>query len=391
MVTAKPDLAGKVARYAATFHDTLGYRHHVASPLGAWLLLALCAPAAAGADAQTLTRLLGGEGGESARQAAGLLAVPHPLVAAAAAVWSQPGVVDGNWLAGLPTAVDQGEVPGQQYLDQWADDHTFGLIKRFPLRVAAAVDLLIATALATKVSWAHPFDLAPGAALGESSAWAGQVAQVLRSPAHPAHSAFIASTESGDLAVHVARAAGGLLVASVIAEPDVTPAEVMAHAHRIAIATATGQQVPRRSLFDLPVGTGPLWTLAEERSGGPPGERCVAVLPAWSADSQHDLKDPALGFAAAAAGLKAGRAWDARQAAMAKYTRTGFEAAAITMLVGMMAARPRTRRGRVAELRFGHPYAVVAVTEGEMTAGAFGPWHGIPVFSAWVAAPSEAG
>jgi hypothetical protein len=390
MVTAKRSLAGKVARYAATFHDTIGYRHQVASPLGAWLLLALCAPAATGADAHTLTRLLGGGAAESAGQAAELLAVPHPLVAAAAAVWSQPGAVDGNWLGGLPATVEQGEIPGQKYLDQWADDHTFGLIKKFPLRVAATIELLIATALATKVSWAHPFDLAPGTALGESSAWAGQLARVLRSPAHPAHSAFIASTDSGDLAVHVARAAGGLLVTSVIAEPDVAPAEVMAQAHRIAIATATNQQVPRRSLFDLPAGTGPLWTLAEERSGGPSGERCVAVLPTWSADSQHDLEDPALGFAAAAAGLKASRAWAARQAAMASYTRTGFEAAAITTLVGMMAARPRTRRGRVAELRFGHPYAVVAVTEGQMTAGAFGPWHGIPAFSAWVAAPSEA-
>ena len=87
----------------------------------------------------------------------------------------------------------------------------------------------------------------------------------------------------------------------------------------------------------------------------------AAVLPAWSARSQQDLSDPSLGFAAAS-----------------KPTRL-YRAIA-------MAARP-SRPGliRAAELRFGHPYAVVAVAAGD------GPWHGLPVFSAWVAQPEDAG
>ncbi len=215
---------------------------------------------------------------------------------------------------------------------------------------------------------------------------------MLKSPKDPTHSAFIAVTDqAGDVAVHVARAAGGLLVASVIAAPEVAPAQVMAQAHRIAIATALNQAVPRRSLFDLPIGSGPLWTVREERSAGNAGERCVAILPAWSADSQHDLKDPRLGFAAAASALRAGDDWDARQAAMAKYSRTGFEAAAVTAVMRLTAAMPRMGLSRVADLRFGHPYAVVAVTAGELRDDvAPGPWHGVPVFSAWVAEPSEA-
>ncbi|MCI4061131.1 hypothetical protein MRQ36_00505 [Micromonospora sp. R77] len=43
---------------------------------------------------------------------------------------------------------------------------------------------------------------------------------------------------------------------------------------------------------------------------------------------------------------------------------------------------------RTAELRFGHPYAVVAVATDERRDGA-GVWHGVPVFSAWVATPQE--
>jgi len=157
--------------------------------------------------------------------------------------------------------------------------------------------------------------------------------------------------------------------------------------------------VTRRSLFDLPLGEGPLWTITEQTGPVKPAsgreERCTAVLPAWSAHSQQDLSDPSLGFAAAAAALAPGDPWQARQAAMARYNRVGFEAAAVTGLAIAMAARP-SRPGliRAAELRFGHPFAVVAVAAGEPGRGGAadrGPWYGLPVFSAWVAQPEDAG
>lgn len=49
---------------------------------------------------------------------------------------------------------------------------------------------------------------------------------------------------------------------------------------------------------------------------------------------------------------------------------------------------------REAELRFGHPYAVVAVaSQYVVRAGSEysepGPWHGVPVFSAWVSEPED--
>ena len=67
--------------------------------------------------------------------------------------------------------------------------------------------------------------------------------------------------------------------------------------------------------------------------------------------------------------------------------RVGFEAAAVTGLAVAMAMRvPRTGLIRTAELRFGHPFAVVAVPAGDP-----GPWRGLPVFSAWVAQPEDAG
>lgn len=395
MATARTDQASLIARYAGTFHDVIGGGHHVASPLGAWLLLALCAPAARGAEADALAGVLGGGADEVAAVAAEMLAAPHPLVAAAAAVWSRPGAAGERWLAGLPSAVATGDIPGQDNLDRWARDHTFGLIEKFPLQVDDAVYLLLATALATKVSWDRPFDLVPGSALGESSPWVKDLRHVLRSPNHPGHSAFITATpQAGDVAVHVGHAQGGLLVASVIAAAGVASADVLAAAHSIATACARGEPLARRRLSDLPEGDTPLWSVRDQRSAGEFGERCFAVLPAWSATDSYDLSDRRLGFEAAARALGGGDPWEARQAATASYSRTGFEAAAVTAMAIRLAMMPRGGVLRTVELRFGHPYAVVAVTVDDAASrggsARRGPWDGVPVFSAWVAEPRDA-
>jgi hypothetical protein len=396
VVTSKTDVASAVARYADIFHDVIGDGHHVASPLGAWLLLALCAPAASGEQAATLADVLGAGAGEVSASASALLANPHPLVAAAAAVWSRPDAVDPRWLAGLPPSVERGDIPDQSELDRWARERTFGLIEKFPLLISAQVYLLLATALATKVSWECPFDLVAGTELGQSSPWSGRLARALRSPRHPGHSAFIAATESvGDVAVHVGRARGGLMVVSVIAAAGVARADVLAAAHRIAIASARGQPVPRRPLSELAAGDSPLWSVRDESSVDGPGERCQAVLPAWTATDETDLSDPRLGFAAAAAALGRGDPWLARQAVTASYSKVGFQAAAVSAMAVRMAMMPRRGVLRTVELRFGHPYAVIAVTANDAAPGARGPaapeaWQGIPVFSAWVANPISA-
>jgi hypothetical protein len=386
------DVAAPLAAYARRFHAQAGARHHVGSPLGAWLLLALCAPASDGETRNILNALLGAESGSAADLVAVLLADPHPLVPVGAGAWYQEppaGDVLARWLAGLPPEVERGPLVGQAELDAWASRHTAGLIDRFPLD-DPSIWLLAATVIATKVSWERPFDLAPASALGPSSPWAGLLHQVLRTPDGPGHEQFVAATEAaGDVAVHTARARGGLQVTSVAAAPAVPEADVIAAAYDVAPALATGGPVTRRSLFDLPLGEGPLWAIGEQtgtvKALGGRQERCTAVLPAWSARSQHNLAAPGLGFTEAMAALAPGEPWRAGQSAMARYGRVGFEAAAVSATaVSMAMTTPRRGLIRTAELRFGHPYAVVAVTLG-------GPWHGLPVFSAWVADPENAG
>jgi hypothetical protein len=399
------DVAVPLAGYARRLHALAGPRHHVASPLGAWLLLALCAPASQGETRESLNGVLGCDGADAAELAAGLLAAPHPVVPAAAGVWHRHTTSEtlARWLGGLPPQVETGPLTSQAALDDWARRHTFDLIERFPIDIGPSVYLVIATALATRVSWERPFDLAPASALGPTSPWAAELSQVLRTPEGPDleqgpdHEQFVAATQAaGDVAVHAAVAQDGLLVASVAADPDVPAGDVLAAAYELAPALVTGGSVARRSLFDLPLGDGPLWAISERaapiKSGAPREERCTAVLPAWTAHSEHDLADPGLGFAAAAHALAPGDPWEAKQAAMARYSRAGFEAAAVTGLAVALAMRvPRTGLVRTAELRFGHPYAVVAVTVDSRTGSRPpGPWHGLPVFSAWVAAPEDA-
>jgi len=53
------DLAALVCRYADRFAALGGGEHHVGSPLGAWLVLALAAPAATGDLAEQITDALG--------------------------------------------------------------------------------------------------------------------------------------------------------------------------------------------------------------------------------------------------------------------------------------------------------------------------------------------
>jgi hypothetical protein len=398
MTSAPSQLPGWIAAYAARLHAAVGSGHQVASPLGAWLLLALAAPASTGADRDSLTEVLGCDPDAAAGIAAALLADPHPLVASAVAAWTAAGARLGpafeRWRSELPPRVSTGDLPGAADRDAWARQNTFGLIERFPVQDSDDLVLVLASALATKVSWMVPFELAPAASLGTGSPWAGRLSRVLRTPAQSGggHVQYIAVTpDAGDVIVHVATAAGGLLVISAGAAPGVPAGPVLAAAHRLGIRHAAGAHAERRSLSELPLGDGPLWRLREVTA---PADTCIAVLPAWSASSKHKLTDPQLGFAAVSRSLvPRARRWDAAQAAMARYSRTGFEAAAVTGFAITSAARaPATRRE--AELRFAYPYAVVAVTTdggaGTPDAGARGPWHGLPVFSAWVSHPEDA-
>jgi hypothetical protein len=406
------ELWDPLAGYAQRLHTVIGDEHHVASPLGAWLLLALCAPASTGASRDELAGILGMDAMRAATAAAALLDNPHPLVPSATAMWHRPGYDIGGlsrWKATLPRATEVGPLPDQASLDAWAREHTLGLIERFPLQMSPAVVLALASALATRVSWEEPFEVVPAGELGPHSSWAGRLTRALRTP-EQGHTSYIATTErAGDVIVHVARAKSGrsrldeagLSVVSIAAAPDVKPADVLAAAYQLGPAAIGERPAGRRSLFDLPLGEDRLWTVREEpvltRAADGREQQHRAVLPCWSATSDHDLSADELGFPAAAQVLATlldtRLEFEARQTAMARYGRYGFEAAAVSGFLTIDSA-PEPGVARIAELRFGHPYAVIAVAtdtryDTDRQRVVTGPWHGVPVFSAWVSEPED--
>ena len=408
-------LAEAIAGYARRVHGTIGPVHHVASPLGAWLVLALAARTASGPVRADLAPILGMDPEEAVRFATDLLADPHPLVRAAASAWRGPaGRTDrvAAWLRGLPAPVATGDVDRQDTLDRWAAEQTDGLIDRFPVTIDRATMVVLASALATRINWRTAFETATADNLGPHREW--RVPEVLRAKRDVAggHDAAIARTaDAGDVAVHVAdaetgdvdakgadakgadakgagaRAEGaGLRVVSVAAAPQVPADTALDVAHRIAATVGQGKPIPdTRSLFDLPLGEAPLWILHEERMPSGRQEKHEVYLPAWTARSDHDLAPPELGLSQAGheLGVMLGEprpAVQARQVAMARFGRRGFAAAAVSaVMVSRTAVTERTGKRRIARLLFAHPYAVVAVATGP------GPWAGLPVFSAWVA------
>ncbi len=151
----------------------------VCSPLGVWLLLAACASAAGGED----RRSLGCPADEAAELLAAFMATPPPGLKAALALWvsvRDAGQEVRDWARSLPSALETGAIPTQEEADAWAKRTTDGLIDRFPMQIDARTRLVLASALATKVSWSVPLDVVPAAEhLGESSPWRGQVEHVL--------------------------------------------------------------------------------------------------------------------------------------------------------------------------------------------------------------------
>jgi hypothetical protein len=406
------DWVSALGRYAERLHARAGPGHHVVSPLGAWMVVAVCAALASEEqDRRELAGVLGTDPVSAAAFAAGLLADPHPLVAAGAGVWVRPARETTRikqWLSELPAVVDTGDIPTQEEIDRWTAERTLGLIERFPIQLTPDVVCLLASALATRVSWAVPFDVVDAAALGPGP-WSTRLQRVLRPPrGDPRHRQYLAATDrAGTVGVHLTGARGGLLVGSVIAaDPAVPAGDVLAVAEEIVTAEARQPgSVARLSLFDLPLGDGAVWSIVEDQADttAPDGleEQVICVLPAWSARTDLDLGgDAALGFAAAARviaeALELGDwPYDARQAAMARYSAVGFEAAAVTGLAVLTSARmSRPGRRRVATVRFGHPFAVVATAFDDRRADHASPvpsaWHGLPVFSAWVSEPADA-
>ncbi|MGH2893248.1 MAG: serpin family protein, partial [Solirubrobacteraceae bacterium] len=230
----------------------------VSSALGVWLLLAACASAAQGSDRAALEEALGCSAEDAAGLLAAFMAAPPPALEAALAVWvavDDATVELASWEQRLPRQVESGSMPSQAEADAWAERETLGLIRNFPLEIDELTRIVLASALATKVSWEVPFGVVPAAEhLGRSSPWRSSLARLLWD-GRPDERAMIARTGSaGVVAVQVAVAREDLTVVSVSGAPEVDRASVLAGAYEVAAAVGGDGDWGRLacSLYDLP-------------------------------------------------------------------------------------------------------------------------------------------
>ena len=411
MTLTRRSVAEAVERYAPVVHGLAPADHHVASPLGAWLVLALAAFADDGRDPQAREQLeaaLGCSLPDAADAATTLLDRPHPAVTAAAALWwsvSIEGPALAAYAESLPARATRERVRNQQQLDDWAREHSLGMIERFPLTLDPTVVLVLASALATRVRWIDPFDAVPASALAAPGGrFSGRVARALRSTdSHDVR--LVATRAAGLVGAHVAASGDGLAVVSVLPGPDVDRATGLAAAYEVAGAL-DGDRIHRHvSLYDVPLGPSELGEVDEDRvegKGSKDLEAGVAVLPSWTARSELNLvRDPAAGFHAAGrllGNVAPSADVDARQVAVATYGREGFEGAAVTGMALLASwSAPRELRRRTLVLRFDRPYAAVAVAvpppvgphEADGAESPYRAWFGLPVFGAWITEPAE--
>jgi hypothetical protein len=379
------DAASLVGAYTRRFQKHFGDRVPATSAFGAWLLLALLAPAAVGERRVEIEKSLGCDAETAFAAAETLLTQPHPALACASAMWSHPDDLNAlyrSWAATLPSVVQTGPVPAQEDADAWASVNTANMVEAFPITLTPDTVLVLASAVATQVTWETPYDVVPSGRLG------GQFGERGLGALTGSGTSWLASTAAAGLVgVHQASANEGVGVLSVIADPAVPAAAVHDAALEILAAVDRGHDGAGRGglalhLSDVPLGDGHAWTL-EEVDGF--GDRLSAVLPAWRAEPDPFNIAAAPGFPAALwtalSMLHDPLDASARQSVFAEYTAAGFRAAAVTAVAMRAAGVPQMRRVRVGELRFARPYATVAYTVDKAPGGT---WSGVPVFSTWV-------
>ncbi|WP_406231090.1 serpin family protein [Nocardia sp. NBC_01009] len=356
-----------------------GAADFVVSGAGVWPLLALLAAAAEGAARSELETAIGVSAEVATTAALDLL---HTLadaedVSAALGLWVRDDLpLHENWTRRLPTGtIDRlGE---QQVLDEWARRHTGGLIEKFPLRIERDTVLVLATALAAKTTWEAPFtatELAP-----ETGPWQGRRGPGLQRVTNRLTDAAILEgsqpvtrvvvTGTADVDVHL------LLGAA-------TPGDVIA----TGLGAMTGA-VPIRT--DLPAGTTGPGLAVRTHTGRSRRDLLEVRLPPFEIRSTHNLRaQPELFGLTAATDSTHGHFPDispdplyvaqGAQEVLARFTRTGFEAAAITAItMARAAALLPERLVTTISVAFDHPFGFIAVHRPT----------GLAVVAGWVAEP----
>lgn len=368
-----------ISNFSETFHKEYD-GHRVASPLGAWMLLAYVA-AEHPKPSEKLIKSLGCSPAEAKEILVTLLNDTPDVLATAVSAWVNPSATDfpsvKNWVDSTQGVGDvEMKIPDKEELDEWAKENSLGLITDFPLDIEPDRFVsLFATLLATKIDWKTPFEVFPHKEMGKS--W--QQDKFLMEPNPKGSNISFYEDETGLYAIHEATNADtSLSVLSVIAVDEGTPeSDVLSVARK-----AVSGDIANVSYKSLDISTDTL--SVEDVMTANKYDSFATFLPAWKTNNRYEIGTAAeLAFFDAAGRFNDfDMTMEAIQITVAEYNRTGFEAAALSaMLIGTRSVQAMTRRKKVT-LNFNHPYAVVAVVNN-------GTWAGLPVFDGWISEATE--
>ncbi|WP_024805496.1 serpin family protein [Nocardia sp. BMG51109] len=333
----------------------------VLSGCGVWPLLAVLAGAANEPARSELAAAVGLPAGHSQDSGLRLLAeiAGAQTVAGALGVWVREDLeLRDEWVRSLPAGVVE-KLTGQAAVDTWADRNTGGLIDRFPLTFRPDTLVILATAIVARTAWLQPFDddvLEP-----EAGPWRGHRGPGLsRFSRELGDAALLAGTEP--VTRVVVRGIGDLDVHLLLG--DGAPADVLG-AGLGALDGSVGTNT------HLPIGTeGPGLAVRETRSVA---DTLRIQVPPFTIRSRHDLLARAdlFGLRSASDGSRdrfpaisptALCIAEAVQDALARFTREGFEAAAVTAVAMTRAGMPpRPRRVTEIAVGFDRPFGFLAV------------------------------
>ncbi|TMR10906.1 hypothetical protein ETD86_37720 [Nonomuraea turkmeniaca] len=347
---------GLTARWAAALGSG---ESSVMSGACVWPLLACLAAAADGPGRGELSRAVGAD----VTAVPGVLqALRGPAVRSAIGLWTARTLpLRPSWLATLPPGL-RGELTGDpatdgRNLDAWASAQTGGLIPAMPVAPAENLRLILAGALTVRTTWLRPFQ--DGYGVVHSGPWAGREVAVLRRDTVVLDRLRVADTPSGLLTMVRVMGSGGVDVHLLLGEHD-TAGEVLTAGIGALTAPTVGTSGPGVTVTVVPSHT--------------PEDILHVTVPRFTVASTHDLLRLPEVF-----GL--GTVTDARhghfpgispeqlaidqaaQAAVAVFSATGFESAAVTALAAAPggALPPAPYRVRQVEVEFARPFGFLAV------------------------------
>jgi hypothetical protein len=281
-------LAGLYA-YSNRFLETMDEGHGIGSPLGAWSLLAMLAHDAPASLRSDLEAVLGCDAEEAFVFVMSLLELQHPAVALAFGAWihgraQTPAWTD--WQAQLPPVIARGPIPTQASADAWMSEATRGQITRLPLDINPLTAALLASGVAMDGRWETPFKVSAPGELGPHE-FDHDVERVLvRTDMR--HAALVRTATAGIVGALVQVATEAYAVISVVPPEGVSRATAIAAAHEVAAMWEEFDHRSNVSLFDLPLGSGPDWSIEEtefEDLFGPTRrERSTVYIPAWDVE-----------------------------------------------------------------------------------------------------------